>query len=63
MNVLSVMIGAAFSGVTYPALYGRFEAAQHPEYVWYVLGAHTVLGIIALQLFTRTAGGFQEREE
>jgi hypothetical protein len=31
--------------------------------VWYVLGAHTVLGILALQLFTRTAGGFQERDE
>jgi len=63
MNFLSVMIGAAFSGVTYTALYGRFESAGHPEYVWYVLGAHTVLGIVALQLFTRVAGGFEEREE
>jgi len=63
MNFLSVMIGAAFSGVTYTALYGRFEAAGHPEYVWYVLGAHTLLGILALHLFTRTAGGFEEREE
>lgn len=60
---LSVMIGPALSGVTYTARYGCFEAAQHPEYVWYVLGAHTALGILALQLFTRTAGGFQEREE
>ena len=58
-----VMIGAALSGVTYTALYGRFETAGHPEYVWYVLGAHTVLGILALQLFTRTAGGFQEQDE
>jgi dipeptide/tripeptide permease len=63
MNFLSVMIGAAFSGVTYTALYGRFESAGHPEYVWYVLGTHTVLGILALQLFTRIAGGFEEREE
>ncbi|HET6591327.1 MAG TPA: MFS transporter [Xanthomonadales bacterium] len=63
MNFLSVMIGAAFSGITYTALYGRFESSGHPEYVWYVLGAHTVLGIVALQLFTRVAGGFEEREE
>jgi proton-dependent oligopeptide transporter, POT family len=63
MNFLSVMIGAALSGITYTALYGRFEAGQHPEYVWYVLGAHTVLAIVALQLFMRTAGGFQERDE
>jgi dipeptide/tripeptide permease len=63
MNFLSVMIGAAFSGITYTALYGRFEDLGNPEYVWFVLGAHTVAGIIALQLFTRLAGEFQEREE
>jgi dipeptide/tripeptide permease len=63
MNFLSVMIGAAFSGVTYTSLYGYFEGLGHPEYVWYVLGIHTVLGILALHLFTKTAGEFQEREE
>jgi dipeptide/tripeptide permease len=63
MNFLSVMIGAAFSGITYTSLYGHFENLGNPEYVWYVLGAHTILGILALQLFTRMAGEFQEREE
>ena len=63
MNFLSVMIGAAFSGVTYTSLYGYFEGLGHPEYVWYVLAAHTVLGIAALQLFSRTAGEFEERDE
>jgi proton-dependent oligopeptide transporter, POT family len=63
MNFLSVMIGAAFSGVTYTSLYGWFETAGHPEWVWYVLGAHTALGIVALHLFTRIAGGFEERDE
>jgi dipeptide/tripeptide permease len=63
MNFLSVMIGAAFSGVNYTSLYGYFEGLGHPEYVWYVLGIHTVLGILALHLFTKTAGEFQEREE
>jgi POT family proton-dependent oligopeptide transporter len=62
MNFLAVMVGAAFSGVTYTSLYGYFEALGSPEYVWYVLAAHTVLGIVVLQLFTRTAGEFQERE-
>jgi dipeptide/tripeptide permease len=63
MNFLSVMIGAAFSGVTYTSLYGHFEKSGHPEYVWYVLAVHTVLGIVALQVFTRVAGTLQEREE
>jgi dipeptide/tripeptide permease len=62
MNFLSVMIGAAFSGVTYTALYGYFEGMGKPEYVWYVLGVHTLLGLFALQLFTRTAGEFQEQD-
>jgi hypothetical protein len=63
MNFLSVMIGAAFSGVTYTSLYGYFENKGNPEYVWYVLAVHTVLGILALQLFSKTAGEFQEQEE
>jgi proton-dependent oligopeptide transporter, POT family len=63
MNFLSVMIGAALSGVTYTALYGRFEGSGHPEYVWWVLGAHAALAIVALHLFTRFAGELTEREE
>jgi POT family proton-dependent oligopeptide transporter len=62
MIFLSVMIGAALSGVTYTSLYGYFEDLGNPEYVWYVLGAHTVLGILVLMLFTRVAGELQEQE-
>jgi hypothetical protein len=62
MIFLSVMIGAALSGVTYTSLYGYFEAMGNPEYVWYVLGAHTILGILVLLLFTRVAGELQELE-
>jgi POT family proton-dependent oligopeptide transporter len=62
MIFLSVMIGAALSGVTYTSLYGYFEAMGNPEYVWYVLGAHTILGILVLLLFTRVAGELQEQE-
>lgn len=63
MNFLSVMIGAAFSGVTYTALSGTFNDMGHPEYVWYVLGAHTFLAPVVLILFTKMAGEFVEREE
>ena len=63
MIFLSVMIGAALSGVSYTSLYGVFEEMGHPEYVWYVLGAHTVAGIIVLQLFLKIAGELQERDE
>ncbi len=62
MNFLSVMIGAAFSGITYTSLYGHFESGGHPEYVWFALGAHTLIGIGILHLFTRVAGEFKEQE-
>jgi predicted MFS family arabinose efflux permease len=63
MNFLAIMIGAAFSGITYTSLYGHFEGTGHPEYVWFVLAVHTFLGIGALNLFTKLAGELQEREE
>ena len=63
MNFLAVMVGAAFSGITYTSLYGHFETMGRPEYVWFVLGAHTLLGIGVLSLFTRLAGELEEREE
>jgi dipeptide/tripeptide permease len=63
MNFLAVMIGAALSGVTYTSLSGYFNDMGRPDYVWYVLGAHTLLAIVALVLFTKVAGEIKEREE
>jgi len=63
MNFLAVMVGAALSGVTYTSLWGTFEAMGHPEYVWFVLGAHTLLAIGVLSLFTKLAGELKERDE
>jgi POT family proton-dependent oligopeptide transporter len=63
MNFLAIMVGASLSGVTYTSLYGRFEGAGNPEYVWWVLGVHAILAIVALHLFTKLVGEFKEREE
>jgi len=63
MNFLAVMVGAALSGVTYTRLYGRFEDMGRPEYVWFVLAAHTLLAIGVLTAFTKLAGEFKEQEE
>jgi len=63
MNFLGVMVGAALSGVTYTSLWGTFEARGNPEYVWYALGAHILLGIGVLVLFMKTVGEPEEREE
>jgi dipeptide/tripeptide permease len=62
MNFLSIMIGAALSGVTYTSLSGYFNSMDRPEYVWYTLAAHTILAIVALVVFTKTAGEFKERD-
>jgi proton-dependent oligopeptide transporter, POT family len=61
MNFLAVMIGAALSGVTYTRLSGYFNANGSPEYIWYVLAAHSALGIVALASYTAKMGEFKEQ--
>jgi len=61
-NFLAVGIGS-FSGLIYTPLYGRFSDAGTPEKVWYVLAGHLLVGIIALLIFQRLAGGFVQQEE
>jgi proton-dependent oligopeptide transporter, POT family len=63
MNFLAVMIGAALGGITYTPLSGYFNAKGSPEYVWYVLAAHSALGIIALTGYTRIIGEFKEQAQ
>ena len=61
-NFLAVMVGGLSSGV-YTWLSGKFNDAGHSDYVWYTLAAHLVVAILVLNLFTRLAGEFTEREE
>ena len=58
-NFLATFIGAMLSGI-YTALMGSFEASGHPEYIMYALAVHSVVGIIAIWIFTKTAGEFKE---
>jgi dipeptide/tripeptide permease len=62
-NFLALMIGAALSGVTYTTLYGHFRDLNHPEYIWYTLACHLILGIIVLFAFTKIWGEFKEQEK
>lgn len=62
-NFLAVGLGGALSGVTYTTLYGYFGDMGMPQYVWYALAAHMLVGIFVLWLFTHLAGEFKEREE
>lgn len=61
-NFLATFIGAFSSGI-YTWIMGRYEAANHPEYIMYTLAAHILLGVLAIYLFNRTMGGFEERTE
>ncbi|HXV75649.1 MAG TPA: MFS transporter [Candidatus Polarisedimenticolaceae bacterium] len=61
-NFIAVGIGGLLSGVIYTAVSGAFIDVGHPEYVWYVLAAHLVVGIAVINLFTRVAGEFSERQ-
>jgi len=60
-NFLATAIGA-FSGPIYTGLYGRFDAAGHPEYVWYTLAVHVLLAIVVINLFVKFFGAFEEQE-
>ena len=59
-NFLATFIGALLSGITYTIWMGRFEEAGHPEYVMYTLTAHMLLAMLAIWIFTKTAGEFKE---
>jgi len=63
INFVALLIGSALSGVTYTTLYGVYNQANHPEYIWFTLAGHLILGIVLLFIFTKTAGEFKEREE
>ena len=61
-NFLAIGIGA-FSGIIYTPIYGYFRDMNHPEYVWFVLTAHMILGIAAIFIFTKSLGEFKELDE
>jgi hypothetical protein len=35
----------------------------HPDYIWYVLAANMLLGIVVMLIFTKQAGEFKEQTE
>jgi dipeptide/tripeptide permease len=58
-NFLAVFIGATLSGI-YTGIMGNFEIAGNAEYIMYVPAGHTILGILAIYIFTKTLGEFKE---
>jgi len=61
-NFLATCIGGLTSGV-YTFVYGCFADRAHPEYVWYTLAGHVLVGVVAIYLFTKFVGEFHERQE
>lgn len=63
-NFLGTAIGAFTSGILYTSLvYGRFEAAGHPERVWYVLAVHMFIAVGVFLAFGKFLGEFKEQKE
>jgi proton-dependent oligopeptide transporter, POT family len=60
-NFLAVCIGAFLSG-RYTSWLGHFETTGHADYVWYLLAAHCLVGILAVFIFIKTAGEFKEMQ-
>ena len=61
-NFLATAIGAFLSGI-YTMIMGVFEKNGRPELIMYTLAVHTVLGILAIYIFTKTLGEFKELKE
>lgn len=62
-NFLAIGMGGFLSGF-YTKLFGYFkEKYMHPEYIWYVLALHVIIGLLAILLFTKLVGDFKEKEE
>jgi POT family proton-dependent oligopeptide transporter len=61
-NFLATCIGALLSG-QYTRLFGFFENNNNPEYVWYILAVHCVIGVIVFFAFVKIAGEFKEMEQ
>ena len=61
-NFLATCIGALLSG-QYTSLFGYFENRNNSEYIWYVLGAHCIIGVLVFILFVKIAGEFREMEK
>lgn len=61
-SFLATAIGASLSGL-YTGLLGVFEKAGKPQYIMFTLALHTMTGIAAIWIFTRTMGEFRERKE
>jgi len=59
-NNLAICLGALLSGVIYNSLFGVFREMNHPEYVWYTLAVHCIIGAAVIYLFTKTLGEFKE---
>jgi MFS family permease len=62
-NFLAIGLGGTLSGVVYTSLYGAFRGMEHPEYVWFILAAHLILGLMLILTFTKKLGEFKEMEE
>lgn len=63
LNFVALLIGSALSGVTYTSLYGVYNRMNHPEYLWFTVGIHLVMGLVLVSLFLKKVGEFKEREE
>jgi POT family proton-dependent oligopeptide transporter len=61
-NFLAVGLGA-FSGIIYTPLYGYFDHQGHPGWVWYVMAAHVLVGIVAIGIFQKAAGTMEEVQD
>jgi dipeptide/tripeptide permease len=61
-NFLATGLGGFLSGFIYTSVFGTYNRMGHPEYVWYTLAVHYVIGVIIIHFYTKSVGHFKELE-
>jgi dipeptide/tripeptide permease len=62
-NFLAMGLGGFLSGLIYTSgIYSYFERTHRTEMIWFVLGAHILVGIAAILIFSRFVGQFKEQD-
>src|SRR3972149_7231330 len=62
-NFLALGLGGALSGLVYTPLFGIYEKSGNTGFIWFLVAAHCIVGIMIIHFYTKTGKQFKELED